>query len=128
MDPNAACRLFIHIPAYEQHVENGRHEYYVSSHKNWVRDKDTISWMDFYADLDEEIKHGRNQSLSVTFWDKIAGEYKEIVSDATLLAAFEMFDWHYNIMKKASPKAMRWIEENHKHLWTRADFSTLSSA
>jgi len=34
----------------------------------------------------------------------------------------EVFDWHYNIMKKASPKAMRWIEENHKHLWTRADF------
>lgn len=48
-------------------MENGRHEYHVSSHKNWVRDKDTILWMDFYADLDEEIKHGRNQSLSVTF-------------------------------------------------------------
>jgi len=38
----------------------------------------------------------------------------------------EVFDWHYNIMKKASPKAMRWIEENHKHLWTRTDFSTSS--
>ncbi|CAD6344188.1 unnamed protein product [Miscanthus lutarioriparius] len=73
MDPNAVCRLSIHILAHEQHVENGRHEYHVSSHKNWVRNKDTISWMDFYADLDEEIKHGRNQSLSVTFWDKIAG-------------------------------------------------------
>jgi hypothetical protein len=91
MDPNAACRLSIHIPAYEQHVENGRHEYHDNSHKNWVRDRDTISLMDFCADLDDEIKHGRNQSLSVTFWDKIAGEYKEIVSNSTLHAAFHMY-------------------------------------
>jgi hypothetical protein len=26
------------------------------------------------------------------------------------------FDHHYNIMKKASSRAMDWIKDNHKHL------------
>jgi hypothetical protein len=47
--------------------------------------------MELYADLDVEVKHGRNQSLSVIFWDKVAGEYKDIESDSTLLAAFDMY-------------------------------------
>ncbi|XP_066320643.1 uncharacterized protein [Miscanthus floridulus] len=33
------------------------------------------------------------------------------------------FDHHYNIMKAASPRAMQWIEDNHKHLWCRWRFS-----
>lgn len=33
------------------------------------------------------------------------------------------FDHHYNIMKKASPKAMKWIDQNHQHLWQRWSFS-----
>ena len=33
------------------------------------------------------------------------------------------FDRHYNIMKAASPRAMQWIEDNHKHLWCRWRFS-----
>jgi hypothetical protein len=33
---------------------------------------------------------------------------------------------HYNIMKKSSPKAMKWIEDNHKHLWARCYFSAAS--
>jgi len=36
----------------------------------------------------------------------------------------DIFDHHYNIMKAASTKAMKWIEENHKHLWKRCYFST----
>ena len=27
----------------------------------------------------------------------------------------DLFDMHYNIMKKLSPKALKWIEDNHKH-------------
>ena len=38
----------------------------------------------------------------------------------------DIFDHHYNIMKAASTKAMKWIEENHKHLWARCYFSTAS--
>ncbi|WVZ81087.1 hypothetical protein U9M48_028508 [Paspalum notatum var. saurae] len=36
------------------------------------------------------------------------------------------YEHHYNIMKKASPNAIRWIEDNHKHLWNRWKFSILS--
>lgn len=35
-------------------------------------------------------------------------------------------EYHYNIMMKASPKAIKWIEENHKHLWNRWKFSEVS--
>jgi len=36
------------------------------------------------------------------------------------------FDHHYNIMKQASPRAMNWIEDNHKHIWSRWKFSHAS--
>ena len=36
------------------------------------------------------------------------------------------FEHHYNIMKKASPRAMNWIQDNHKHLWSRWKFSHAS--
>ena len=29
------------------------------------------------------------------------------------------FEEHYNLMYEACPEAMKWIHENHKHLWTR---------
>ncbi len=38
----------------------------------------------------------------------------------------DVFDRHFNIMKEASPRAMQWIEENHRHLWARSNFSTSS--
>ncbi|XP_039807165.1 uncharacterized protein LOC120671013 isoform X3 [Panicum virgatum] len=62
MDRNTACRFAIRIPGYEEH---GTHVYHATCDKNWVRNKDTISWMDFYADLNVEIKRGSNQSLSL---------------------------------------------------------------
>ena len=83
MDRNSACRLAVRIP-----VDNGRHD---SSDLNLVRDKDTICWMDLYADLDFEIKRGMNQKFSVNFWDKIERKYNVIDSDSTLLAALAMY-------------------------------------
>ncbi|WVZ74436.1 LOW QUALITY PROTEIN: hypothetical protein U9M48_022615 [Paspalum notatum var. saurae] len=35
------------------------------------------------------------------------------------------YEYHYNIMKKASPNAIKWIEDSHKHLWNRWKFSPL---
>ncbi|NP_001266871.1 uncharacterized protein LOC100216790 isoform 1 [Zea mays] len=35
-------------------------------------------------------------------------------------------DKHYNIMKIASPAAIKWLEDTHKHLWARCYFSTAS--
>ena len=86
MDCNTACRFAIHILGYYEH---GTHVYHDSCDKNWVHDKDTISWMDFYADLNVEIKQSRNTIVSVSFWDKVAYEYRNIDSDSSLLAAIE---------------------------------------
>jgi len=36
------------------------------------------------------------------------------------------YEYHYNIMKKASPNAIKWIEQTHKHLWNRWKFSHAS--
>ena len=47
--------------------------------------------MDFYADLDAEIKRSSAQTLSVSFWDKVACEYSDIDSDSSLLAAIDMY-------------------------------------
>jgi hypothetical protein len=33
---------------------------------------------------------------------------------------------HYNIIQKASPRAMKWIKDNHRHLWARWKFSHAS--
>ena len=88
MDCNTACRFAIHILGYYEH---GTHVYHDSFNKNWVHDKDTISWMDFYADFDIEIKRSSVQSFSVSFWDKVACEYSDIDSDSSLLAAIDMY-------------------------------------
>jgi len=53
MDRNTAFRFAIRIPGFQEH---GIQVYHATCDKNWVRDKDTISWMDFYADFDIEIK------------------------------------------------------------------------
>ena len=88
MDRNTACRFSIRILSYQEH---GTHVIHASCNKNWVRDKNTISWMDFYADLDAEIKRSSAQTLSVSFWDKVACEYGDIDSDSSLLAAIDMY-------------------------------------
>jgi len=36
------------------------------------------------------------------------------------------FEEHYDLMYEACPEAMKWIHENHKHLWTRHLFSEAS--
>jgi len=88
MDRNTSFRFAIRIPSYQEH---GIQVYHATCDKNWVRDKDTISWMDFYADFDIEIKRSSVQSFSVSFWDKVACEYSEIDSDSSLLAAIDMY-------------------------------------
>jgi hypothetical protein len=37
-----------------------------------------------------------------------------------------MFEKHCQAMAAAKPDAMKWLQENHKKLWTRSQFSTLS--
>ena len=37
-----------------------------------------------------------------------------------------MFEKHYQMMAEKNPEAMKYLQENHKKLWTRSQFSTLS--
>jgi hypothetical protein len=37
-----------------------------------------------------------------------------------------MFEKHYQAMAEARPEAMKWLQKNHKKLWTRSQFFTLS--
>ena len=37
-----------------------------------------------------------------------------------------MFEKHYQAMAEFKPEAMKYLQENHKKLWTRSQFSTLS--
>lgn len=38
----------------------------------------------------------------------------------------DIFELHYNEMMEACPKPVEWIEDFHKHLWARSEFSTAS--
>jgi hypothetical protein len=91
MDPNSSIRVALHIVPYEQFVDGSRVVLHDSRDVNWVVDKDTMSWMDLYADLEVEIKHSVIEKLVVIFWDKICHKYKEIDSDSTLLDSFDMY-------------------------------------
>ena len=37
-----------------------------------------------------------------------------------------MFKKHYEAMVTAKPEAMKYLQENHKKLWTRSQYTTLS--
>ena len=37
-----------------------------------------------------------------------------------------MFEKHYQAMAEYKPEAMKYLQETHKKLWTRSQFSTLS--
>jgi hypothetical protein len=91
MDPASACRLAIKVPAYVEQKPDGFGDYHVT--ENWMRavDKDTFNWMGFHALLDEEIVHGQDQELQVTYLDKNTNETTRINSDSSLLHAFDMY-------------------------------------
>lgn len=81
----------IRVADYVQFVAGGKDEYHISKNIKWVRDKDLICWRDFLSDLDVETPRASNQTLTVTYWNKVKGSYEEIVYDSTLLAALDMY-------------------------------------
>ena len=48
MDPTAACRFAIRVPAYVEQRSDGLDDYHVTSNFMRVVDKDIFSWMGFY--------------------------------------------------------------------------------
>jgi hypothetical protein len=63
MDPTAAYRVAIRVPAYVEQRPDGLDDYHVTANFMRVVDKDTTNWMDFNAMLAKEIVHGKDQAL-----------------------------------------------------------------
>ena len=91
MDPTSACRLAIRVPAYVEQRPDGLDDYHVTSNFMRVVDKDIFSWMGFYDCLAEDIVHGKDQALEVTFFDKIKDEKVRIDSNSALLHAIDVY-------------------------------------
>lgn len=118
MDRDSACHIAIRIARYDEIVDSSTGVSHGPRDVSWVVDKDTMSWIDLYADLEVEIKHGATQKLVVTYGDKIVGQYKEIDSDSTLLAAFDMY-WDIR-------RLILFVSVINRPI-TKAECSTLSS-
>ncbi|CAL4980530.1 unnamed protein product [Urochloa decumbens] len=80
MDRSSACRVAVQIPAY---VELPCEEYHVTTNIKLIIDKDTTNWVDFLAELDAEVKHGKQQELHVSFWDKARNEYHNTTASSS---------------------------------------------
>ena len=85
MDPMAACRLAIRVPAYVEQRPDGLDDYHVTANYMHVVDKDLFNWMGFHELLCQEIVHGPVQKPQVTFFDKTKDEKVCIDSDSALL-------------------------------------------
>ena len=91
MDPTSTCRLAISVPTYVEQRPDGLDDYHVTANYMRVVDKDKFSWMGFLGCLGEEIVHGVDQELQVTFFDKTKDETVRIDSDSALLHAFDVY-------------------------------------
>jgi hypothetical protein len=56
-----------------------------------VVDKDLFNWISFHELLCQEIVHGQDKELQVTFFDKTKDEKVCIDSDSALLHAFDVY-------------------------------------
>jgi len=91
MDPSSACRLAIRVPAYVEQRPDGLGDYHVTQSYMRVVDKDIFNWMGFRQLLGEEIVHGQDQDLHVSFFDTTKNETVHINSDSALLHAFDVY-------------------------------------
>jgi len=87
----AACRLAIRVPAYVEQRPDRLDDYHVTANYMRVVDKDLFNWMGFHELLCQEIVHGQDQELQVTFFDKTKDEKVRIDSDSALLHAFDVY-------------------------------------
>ncbi|KAM0910306.1 hypothetical protein ACQ4PT_014248 [Festuca glaucescens] len=206
MDNSSATRIDVRVCAYAEVGDDGAQNWHSTRNELKVLDRDCVNFKDFSEALDQEIKHGLNQKLLITFWDKISNSFAEINHDTSLLTTIDMywderrlpimatygywftpglvisidagkgidaavtqvftngvehrecmrhlvknfmkkirgdvllkhlwpacrayrilrFEQHYNPMLEACPEAIQWLEDNHKHLWKRYQFSEIS--
>src|SRR5438128_969069 len=81
MDRSSTTRIDVRVCAYSENVDDGSQVWHPTRHVLKVIDKDLLNFRDFGEELSEEIKHGRNQKLCITFWDKVSNLFTEINHD-----------------------------------------------
>ena len=116
------------------------------TNKNWIwfmeRLKETIGTpegMTFHTDCGQAVMNGVSQVFPTTehrecmyhLVQNFKKRYSGRVFDDHLWASSYswspyMFKKHYEAMAAAKPEAMKYLQENHKKLWTRSQYTTLS--
>ena len=84
--------------------------------------------MNGVSEVFSEAKHRECMyHLVQNFKKRYSGEvfYKHLWQSAYSWNPY-MFEKHYQAMAEYKPKAMKYLQETHKKLWTRSQFSTLS--
>lgn len=65
--------------------------------------------------------------LVKNFQKRFSGEvFERNLWSASRAYRQDIYEGHYNEMKEACPRATEWIDDFHKHIWTRSKFSPVS--
>lgn len=94
MDCSSACRIALHVSDYVEFRDDGRQLTHGTRNFELVVDRDTTNFKDLSDDVAVEVKHGTNQGMNLTFWNKEISAYSTLTSDSTLMAALDMY-WEY---------------------------------
>lgn len=70
MDVSSAFRVVVLIPAYQEILADGRHVNHGSMNLELVVDRDTTNLRDLSDEISAQVKHGPNQGLTLSFWNK----------------------------------------------------------
>jgi len=90
------------------------------------------NWVWFMQRLKEAIGSPVGLTFSTDCGQAVMNGVSEVFPEAENLwqSAYSwnpyMFEKHYQAMAEQKPEAMKYLQENHKKLWTRSQFSTLS--
>ncbi|CAN6382124.1 unnamed protein product [Urochloa humidicola] len=91
MDSSSACRIGLHIPDYVEICDGGRQLHHKMRDVQLVVDRDTTNFKDLSDDISLEVKHGTNEGMNLTYWDKDIFAYSTLTSDSNLMAALDMY-------------------------------------
>ncbi|KAM0854691.1 hypothetical protein ACQ4PT_050281 [Festuca glaucescens] len=91
MDSSSTIRIDVRVCAYAEFVDNGTQVWHSTRDELKVLDRNCVNFKDFSEELDQEIKHGLNQKLLITFWDKVSHSFEEINLDTSLLTVIDMY-------------------------------------
>ena len=83
MDSSSATRIAVWVCAYAEIGDNGTQVWNQTRDELKFFDRDCVNFKDFSDELDVEIKHGLDQKLLITFWDKVGHSFAEINHDTS---------------------------------------------